>query len=530
MPEAFQQVHGQGMVAAGDAATAGAAIEILGDDGNAFDAAAAAMAAACAAEPVLASLGGGGFLLAHPADRPPVLYDFFVQTPKTPRPADEVDFRPILADFGAATQEFHIGLGAAAVPGMVAGLFAVHQDLCRLPPARLLAPAIALARGGVTISPMQAQIMSVVEPILRATPGALALFSGQDGRLLTAGDSFRWPALADTLDALARAGDPRLFYEGEMGKAIVDACAATGGHLQDADLRGYRVHRRDPLACRYRSATILTNPPPSAGGPLIAFALAVADRAGFSGGGFASGPHLQTLARILSITEWARDDSNLADDAHAGADFLGDEAVLARYVASLERRHVVTRGTTHISVIDGDGNAASATLSNGEGCGVLIDEAGCMLNNMLGEQDLNPRGFHLWAPDQRLSSMMSPTVMRTAEGTLTALGSGGSNRIRSAIVQVLVNLLDFGLPLEQSVAAPRLHLEAGVLDVEAGFGEEAVTAATKWAERHTVWPECSFFFGGVHAVQRHSDGAVAGAGDHRRGGVAAATRTRTGGR
>jgi gamma-glutamyltranspeptidase/glutathione hydrolase len=123
------------------------------------------------------------------------------------------------------------------------------------------------------------------------------------------------------------------------------------------------------------------------------------------------------------------------------------------------------RGTTHISVIDAAGNAASLTLSNGEGCGHVLPVTGIMLNNMLGEEDLNPEGFHRWGEDLRLSSMMAPTLAEHA-GRLIALGSGGSNRLRTAILQVLCNLIDLGLSPEASVAAPRIHLERGKISIE----------------------------------------------------------------
>ncbi|MFQ6018029.1 MAG: gamma-glutamyltransferase, partial [Kiloniellaceae bacterium] len=136
----------RGAIACGHPATAAAAEEILAEGGNAFDAALAALCAACVAEPVFCSLGGGGFLLARPAAGEAVLYDFFVQTPRRRGPAREVDFYPILADFGTATQEFHIGLGAIAIPGVIKGLFAVQKDLASLPIKRLVEPAVRVAR------------------------------------------------------------------------------------------------------------------------------------------------------------------------------------------------------------------------------------------------------------------------------------------------------------------------------------------------------------------------------------------------
>jgi gamma-glutamyltranspeptidase len=139
-------------VAAGHPATAAAAAAVLEAGGNAFDAALGALCAACVAEPVLASLGGGGFLLAWPAHGEAQVYDFFAQTPGRRRDSAEVDFRPVMVNFGVAQQEFHIGLGAAAVPGVVKGLFAIHRDLCRLPLQVVIAPAVELARAGPGVS------------------------------------------------------------------------------------------------------------------------------------------------------------------------------------------------------------------------------------------------------------------------------------------------------------------------------------------------------------------------------------------
>jgi gamma-glutamyltranspeptidase/glutathione hydrolase len=145
--------------------------------------------------------------------------------------------------------------------------------------------------------------------------------------------------------------------------------------------------------------------------------------------------------------------------------------------------------------------------------------AGMMLNNMLGEEDVNPRGFHHWPVDSRLSSMMAPTLLIGRDGYLTALGSGGSNRIRSAILQVLVNLLCFGLPLDQAVMAPRLHMEENFLNVEPGLVKTSVDAALAESAAHKIWPDRNLFFGGVHAASSGVGDEPAGAGDPRRGGV-----------
>jgi len=264
----------RGAVACGHPATAAAALEILQDGGNAFDAALAALCAATAVEPVLCSLGGGGFLMARPAGEAPRLYDFFVATPYARRPLAELDFYPIHADFGTATQEFHIGIGAIATPGTVKGLFAVHRALARLPMARIVEPAARLARDGVPLRAVDAYLFRVVGAILTARADSRAAFTRPDGTLLREGDRFRLPALADSLEALAAEGEA-LFYRGALGQALLALCRDGGGLLTEQDLASYRVVVRRPLARRYRDTTIHLNPPPSTGGLLIAFALAL---------------------------------------------------------------------------------------------------------------------------------------------------------------------------------------------------------------------------------------------------------------
>ena len=520
-----------GAVACGHPATAEAAREILEDGGNAFDAVIAATCAAAVAEPVLCSLAGGGFLLAYPAGQRPRLYDFFVETPLT-RPGerrrrDELDFYPIQADFGTATQEFHIGLGAAATPGAIAGLFAVHRDHARLPMARLVAPATRFARDGVKLREVDAYLFSVVGPVLTAREDSRGAFTRPDGTLLQEGDSVALTDLAQSLEALAAEGE-ELFYRGEMGSLLVQACRDHGGLLTAEDLAAYSVRQRDPLDRRYRGARILTNPPPSTGGVLIAFALELLAEHGIDPQGFGASAHLDLLARVMAMTNRARIESGM-DEAVAEAEEkaaarLFDPVLLDRYAREVRGRPASLRGTTHISVIDAEGNIASLTLSNGEGCGYVLPGTGIMINNMLGEEDLNPTGFHRWPAGQRLASMMSPSIALLEDGSVVALGSGGSNRIRTAILQVLSNLIDFRMPVDAAVHAPRLHFEAGVLNIEADFDAavyERLPAGLGDLVRKTInWPRHNLFFGGVHAVCRRHGGSWETTGDPRRGGAA----------
>ncbi|MEW8395161.1 MAG: gamma-glutamyltransferase [Candidatus Thiodiazotropha sp.] len=158
----------KGIVAAGHYETVKAGCEVLREGGNAFDAVVASMLAACVAEPVLASPGGGGFLTAKPVRSDPLVYDFFAQTPKRKLHGGETGFYPIEADFGTASQIFHIGMGSIATPGFIKGLYCIHRNHCRMPLQTLFQPAIELAREGVEINPFQHLITTIIAPILRA--------------------------------------------------------------------------------------------------------------------------------------------------------------------------------------------------------------------------------------------------------------------------------------------------------------------------------------------------------------------------
>ena len=509
-----------GVIAAGHPDTAVAAEAVLRDGGNAFDAVVAAHFAACVAEPVLCSLAGGGFLLAHPDRQAPRLYDFFVHTPQQRRPVDELDFYPIHADFGTVRQEFHIGLGAVATPGCVRGLYRIQRDLCTLPMTRLVEPAIELAKSGTTLNDFQAYIFTIVAPIYLATAESRSIYADpeQPDRIRRAGQSLVQPEQADFLDALAREGED-LFYRGEVAERIAGLCQAGGGHLTRDDLEDYAVIPREPLALRYRDARLFLNPPPSSGGLLIAFALELLAQTDIGKHPFGSTEHLRLLINAMALTNEARRSLHLDEALPPDAARILNPAFLARYREQIAGRARSERGTTHISVLDGAGNLASMTVSNGEGCGHMIPGTGVMLNNMLGEEDINPLGFHRWPVNQRMTSMMAPAVIHFDDGRRIATGSGGSNRIRSALLQVVVNLIDHGMPVEDAVTAPRIHLEREHLSIEAGFDEKTLHGILRDWPDHTLWPSRNLFFGGAHTVL--GDGKeFHGAGDPRRGGVA----------
>lgn len=501
----------RGAIAAGHPQTVAAGLVALEAGGNAFDAAIAALAASWITEPLLTSPAGGGFLLAAQPHQSPRLYDFFCQTPSQRSPEPQ-DFYPVGVDFGDAIQEFHIGLGSVAVPGLLAGLLRVQAELGRLPLSVVLEPAIVLGREGVEINAFGEYCFRLLDPIVTATPGARSLYQPK-GQPLRSGDRFTNSDLAAVLEELATVHGSR-FYQKELLPALADYCAA-GGNLQLADLPQYPVAVRSPLAIPFGSYRLLTNPPPSSGGLLIAFALSLLNQAAI-----ALDPlqHPQDLVQLMRLTNAARRDFLDGALQQAGIDrqFLEGPAFEQAAAQWMNR----LGSTTHISVIDAEGNAASLTSSNGEGCGHVLPHTGIMLNNMLGEADLHPLGFHRWPLGQRLGSMMSPSLLWGEDDRPhLVLGSGGSNRIRTAILQVIHRWAVEGLALAEAIAAPRLHWEAGVLNWEPGWAPAGIAAASQPPETAIAWTAPNMFFGGVHAVGLTATGEFCGAGDPRRSGA-----------
>jgi gamma-glutamyltranspeptidase/glutathione hydrolase len=284
----------------------------------------------------------------------------------------------------------------------------------------------------------------------------------------------------------------------------------SGGTIGPGDLAAYEPISREPIRIPLRGREVLTNPPPSSGGILIAYSLGLLERMGES-----SGP--EQLVAAMAAANAARGE-DFAEALHGeGLDsgLLGASA-LDRAAADL------LGSTTHISVLDADGTCASVTCSNGSGSGVLVPGTGVILNNMLGEEDLNPLGFHRIPPGRRVSSMMAPTVVLDEGEIELGLGSAGSNRIRSAILQTIVRSVEQGMTAEQAVRAPRLHFESGVVQAEPGIDEAALERIEAGGVAVARRPQRNLYFGGVQAVGRDRlGGGLGGGGDPRRGGAVA---------
>jgi gamma-glutamyltranspeptidase/glutathione hydrolase len=449
---------------------------MLEKGGNAFDAAIAGAFAATVAEPCLTSLGGGGFMLAYNASRERgTLYDFFVDSPGKGRQGElEPHFEPVEVCFASTVQEFHAGLGSVAVPGMLKGLLECYRDLCTMDMEDLIAPALGLLDKGVESNPLQMYLSRMLMPILSMQEYGREIFRGTDegGRyynplyreFLLTGDPGKW------LDVFHGRGAPEL--EAEMKGA--------GGLLTALDMTEYEVVARRPLLFGYRGHEVLTNGPPSFGGELLAAAFGLLELEDLS----AMGP------RELALE-------------------------IARAMKSMSELKRAPGGTTHISVIDREGNAASLTSSNGSNSGCYLGGTGVMLNNMMGEDDLHPGGFHAMRPGLRVGSMMSPAIIKQGGNVELVLGSGGSKRIRTAMLQVMHNMIDRGLGARDAVEAPRMHLDdEGILHMEPGFpGDISEALSTNYPLN--AWAARDLFFGGVHVVTS----ALEGWGDTRRGGA-----------
>lgn len=485
-------------VAAGHQATAEAAIDILRDGGNAVDAAIAAYWAACTAEPCMASAGAGGFAMVHPAGKAAVLVDFFCQTPgQVPNP--HVPFEPIEVDFGESQELFYIRTGSIAVPGAVAGMFHLLNRYGSRPMSVLAQPGTHLARQGLPLNGFQAYDLFLLKDFVGDSEIGRRRFY-QEGRIKQAGEVVALPDWADYLEDLSRQ-DARCFYQGEAGQRMV---RDHQGHLALSDLNHYQVIERNPLQVDFQGHRIWTNPHPSIGGLLLGILLAEMN----------GWPNTDLGDPVAFQVRWEALCARLRQDGFR-KQTLQDLA--ARLFPDGDMPPQAWSGTSHLSIVDHWGNAIALTFSIGEGSGYFIPGTDIHLNNMLGEPALLPDGPFTWQPDVRLSSMMSPTILASADlSSWTALGSGGAGRIPFMLAQVIHRLVSEGMHVLDAVRAPRSHRDDLHFHLEPGFPEQIYTQGYSLPVQR--WKEPSLFYGGVHAV-RWQGSEMEACGDFRREGV-----------
>ncbi|PIE42352.1 MAG: gamma-glutamyltransferase [Gammaproteobacteria bacterium] len=481
-----------GAVSSGHRLVSEVGLDILKAGGNAFDAVIACGFASTVCEPMLTSLGGGGFLLTREKGGQTRLFDFFsnhsgLHYTQTTGRAIEPKFLPITVNFPSSDQVFQSGLASVATPGCLHGYFYAHQRLGRLPMQDVVRPAIDLARNGVALTPFQAYAHQLLSEVVLSTPESCAIFArhdgqngngqGSDGKLVVkeTGEMIFNRDLADFMEILAIEGSD-LFYRGEVARQIADDMLSTTGFVTIDDLSHYQTIERQPLTYQNREGSVYGNPPPSSGSTLAFKQLDILSHHQ-PAGMLDADSQRQWLASFKAVDKWRNQQEKQQQDQQQ------------------QSPRLFSRGTTHVSVIDKEGQCAAMTTSNGEGSGYIVPNTGIMLNNMMGEDDLHPHGFYASEAGTRIASMMSPTIAVSDDGQVIAMGSGGSKRIRTAITQVLWQLLHQKRHLVDAIRQPRMHFDGELLQCEPGY-EKSLAVANHWQQQ-------DMYFGGVHAVSSH---------------------------
>jgi len=476
-------------------ATAGAT-RVAAEGGNAVDAALAAALVTMVSEPGLVSLASGAYVTVQPVDGgDPVTIDGWVLIPGAGLPPERLGLGTwdIYTAYGGGTT-MTIGHGSVAVPGTLRALELAHRRYGNAPWADVFAPAIEGARGGFPIGTATHRYLEFVhELVFGWHPDSHAVLHDGDGGLLPAGSTVVVPALADSLQLIAAEGADA-FYVGDLARLVTADMAEHDGMLTMADLAAYEAVQRPALTLDHGGWRLATNPRPARGGAAAAAILARLGPAPLAGTWDAA-----ELRRLV--------------DAQ-------------REVLAAEPAEPASPSTAHISVVDDAGSACAITVSSGYCSGVLTPGTGIWLNNCLGEQELLPAGPAALRSGDRMPSNMAPTVgRRAADGAVLAIGTPGSDRIPTALAQVLALHLSGRLDLAPAVAHPRVHVRIrATTDPPVRVDHEADLQLPDGLDAPTlVMPANSMYFGGVGVAQWSPAGGLAAAGDPRRTGVVAVT-------
>ncbi len=488
---------------------ADAAREVAAAGGNAVDCALAAALLAMNTEPGVCAMAGGAYITVWAAGSDPITIDGNVAVPGAGLADAERGHGAVgvSMEYGGGIETL-VGTGSVAVPGTLAAMEHAWKKYGNAEWRSIFRPTIRAVRDGFPLSTACHYYLGYSGKCIfgRSDDGHDALHN-VDGSLRDAGTPIEIPHLENSLDAIAREG-ARIFYEGDIARALVQHCRDGGGMLTREDLGNYRALERQPLMVDIGSWRIASNPPPAVGGAMLAaMLLACAD---LEQNTWTSAALEQLIQSQQACLDFRKRHLDLADD-------VGAEA--ARLVESARNGQLIGRwtsaSTVHTSVVDNAGTGCAITASAGYGSGEMPAGTGLWLNNCLGEIELNRRGLDAGPSGVRLPSNMAPSVARR-DGAVVAVGSPGADRITTALQQFLINYLQMNMPLEDAIAHPRIHVDTSGEEVrlmsEAGLDLPETDLPTK------VFPNLSMYFGGVGAAVCDGNAGLATAADPRREG------------
>ena len=499
---------GRVAVAATGPASLRAGEELALAGGNAVDVAVAAALTVMATEPGIVSLGGGAFLSVWTAGEDPLVIDANVEMPGRGLPAEAFGdgVRRVHTEYGGGVT-MYAGHGSVATPGAAMGCQLAVEELGSASWHDVVAPAARACREGYVIGRAAARYLDfVAPPLFGPQPEAYDIVTRDDGSPLRAGDVRTNHLLADVLDLVGHDGSSVLTV-GEVGRAMVADMERCGGIVTSRDLAEYAPLVRPSVRRTVGEWDLAVNPPPSVGGPMLAVMLGELGRRG-----------RVEWEDVIEIQEAVLRYRLQVHDHESDLDAAGHELLL-----SVDRHGLAglptSASTAHVSAVDAEGTACAVTMSAGYGSGLTVPGTGLLLNNALGEPELNRLGLHSLAPGTRLASNMAPTTGRTRDDRVLAIGSPGADRITTALMQVLGQGCLHGADLQDAIDAPRLHVRfddegTPVVEHESDPGIEAAIAASGLASRDHG--ETSMYFGGVGAAYLREDGTLQAAGDPRR--------------
>jgi gamma-glutamyltranspeptidase/glutathione hydrolase len=495
------------MVVAQEPIATDAGVDVLRSGGNAVDAAVAVAFALAVTHPSAGNLGGGGFLLIRFADGRTTFVDFRERAPEAASRNMYLDAK------GDLTRDSVVGWRAAGVPGTVRGLELANRKYGRKPWSELIAPAARLASDGFPVSYALSQSLRGATKLLSQFPESKRIFLKR-GDHYEPGETLRQPELARTLERIARGGASE-FYEGETARKLVAAMSSSGGLITTADLKNYAAVERRPLTGRYRGYDLITAPPPSSGGVGMLQMLGVLEGSGYEKTGPGSAAAIHFVAETMR-RYYADRSVHLADpDFHrVPVSGLLAPRYMARLRASIDPEKATpsdrvragtaadmeSAETTHISIVDAEGNAAALTytINGGYGCGVTVPGLGFLLNNEMDDFSAKPGVPNMFGliqgesnavePRKRPLSSMTPTIVLRDGRLQMVLGAPGGSRIITGVLQVFLNVADFGMNIQEAVDAPRFHhqWQPDRLQLERGFSPD--TEALLGARGHTIAP------------------------------------------